>query len=43
VLLTYEKEKVYGIILAICDTRVERLDIVNATRNQVYLMAVWEK
>ncbi len=43
VLLTYEKEKGYDIIFAISDARVERPDVVNATKNQVYLMAGWQK
>ncbi|HEY9295367.1 MAG TPA: hypothetical protein VIQ31_03140, partial [Phormidium sp.] len=43
VVLTYEKEKGYDIIFAISDTRVERPDVVNATKDQVYLMTGWQK
>ncbi|MGA9377888.1 MAG: hypothetical protein WBV73_03865 [Phormidium sp.] len=42
VLLTYEKAKGYDIIFAISDTRVQRPDVVNATKNQVYLMTGWQ-
>ncbi|MFB2935033.1 hypothetical protein ACE1B6_07115 [Aerosakkonemataceae cyanobacterium BLCC-F154] len=43
VLLTYEKAKGEDIIFAISDTRVERPDVVKATKNQVYLMTGWQK
>ena len=43
VLLTYEKEPGHDIIFAISDTRIPRPDVVNATKNQVYLMTGWQK
>lgn len=43
VLLTYEKAKGYDIIFAISDTRIQRPDVVSATKNQVYLMTGWQR
>jgi hypothetical protein len=43
VLLTYEKEKGHDVIFAISDTRIQRPDVVNATKDQVYLMTGWQR
>ncbi|MBE9227341.1 hypothetical protein IQ264_18090 [Phormidium sp. LEGE 05292] len=43
VLLTYEKGKDEDIIFAISDTRVKRVDVVNATKNPEYSMSGWQK